>query len=250
MGTRRSFLHGAVVLPILTVIGAGGARAETRVLKGTVFYRERIALPPGAVVTVQLNDVSRADAPSVTIAETQMIAEHAVPIPYELGYDDAVILDNHSYSLSARIESGGRLLFVSTQRVSVLTGQGEATDILVERVARKVVPPTGRWLAEDILGGGVLDRVQTVLDIGEDGRVGGSSGCNAITGEAEIKGDRITFGPIAATRRACVPALGDQEQKFFKALGLARRWRYDAGTGKLTLSGRGGVAVMVLARHD
>lgn len=35
-----------------------------KTITGTVAYRERIALPPNAVVTVTLEDVSLADAPS------------------------------------------------------------------------------------------------------------------------------------------------------------------------------------------
>lgn len=37
---------------------------NTQVISGTVSYRERIALPENAVVTVTLEDISLADAPS------------------------------------------------------------------------------------------------------------------------------------------------------------------------------------------
>ena len=40
------------------------AQAGIRTVTGTVLFRERIALPPGAVVTVRVNDVSRVDAPA------------------------------------------------------------------------------------------------------------------------------------------------------------------------------------------
>lgn len=249
MTPRRTFIQGAAVLPVLAAFGAGEAEAAMKVLKGSVSYRERIALPKGATVKVQLLDVSLADAPSVTIAETVITPEGQVPVPYELHYDDAVIVANHSYAVAARIEVAGRLLFISTTRHAVLTGASGATDILVERVASSEPSPAGGWLAEDILGGGVIDNVETVLEIGADGKVSGSSGCNRISGTAKVAGDRIEFGPIAATRRACVPAVGDQEQKFFKALGLTRHWQLDEARGKLMLLGRDGAAVMVLARQ-
>jgi putative lipoprotein len=253
MAKRRWVIQGAAVLPVLAVLGARGAEAAMKVLKGSVSYRERMALLPGATVRVQLLDVSLADAPSVTIAEQVITPEGQVPIPYELHYDDAVIVPNHSYAVAARIEAEGRLLFISMTRHAVLTGGVDETDILVERVASSEPAPEptpeGHWLAEDILGGGVIDNVETVLEIAADGSVTGSSGCNRITGTAKIKGDSIEFGPIAATRRACVPAVGDQEQKFFKALGLARHWQVDEATGKLTLMGRGEKVVMVLGRQ-
>jgi len=218
------------------------------VLKGSVTYRERMALPEGATVKVQLLDVSLADAPSVTIAEQVITPKHEVPIPYELHYDDTVIVPNNSYAVSARIELEGQLLYISTTRYAVLTGGADETDILVERVAQDDGPPKGHWLAENILGGGVIDRVESRLEITSDGSVYGSGGCNAISGTAKIVGDSIEFGPIAATRKACVPAVGDQEQKFFKALGLTRRWQYDAQQEKLMLLGKGGRKLMVLAR--
>lgn len=247
MVPRRGFIKGAVVL---AAVAPGVARAEAKVLKGSVFYRERMALPPGATVTVQLLDVSLADAPAMKIAEVVITPEGQVPVPFEIAYDDGAIVPNGRYALAARIEAAGRLLFINAAAYPVLTGGADATEILVQRVALGGGGgPEGRWLAEDILGGGVIDNVETVLVIGADGSVSGSGGCNAISGKAKIRGDGIAFGPIAATRMACVPAVDDQERKFFKALGLARRWRYAPEGDKLTLLDKGGGAVMKLARH-
>jgi putative lipoprotein len=56
-------------------------------VSGTVFYRERIALPPGAALTVQLADVSKADAPIDVIATETRILSTQVPVPFSLSYD-------------------------------------------------------------------------------------------------------------------------------------------------------------------
>lgn len=76
-------------------------------VKGTVTYLQRIALAPGATVEVKLLDVSRADAPSVTIAE-QVIkpAGQQVPIAFELRYDPRRIDERHRYALRVRILEG------------------------------------------------------------------------------------------------------------------------------------------------
>ena len=69
-------------LGALLLASCGTSAAVT----GTVTYRERIALPPeGVVVTIKVEDVSRADAPAVTIGE-QIIENpgHQVPIPFEI----------------------------------------------------------------------------------------------------------------------------------------------------------------------
>ena len=63
------------------------AGAKMAAVSGTVFYRERMALPPGAALTVQLADVSKADAPADVIAtETKMLTTQ-VPVPFSLSYD-------------------------------------------------------------------------------------------------------------------------------------------------------------------
>lgn len=107
--------------------------------------------------------------------------------------------------------------------------------------------PIGKWLAEDILGGGVIDYLQSVLEIHADGRVTGNGGCNRMSGKAEIKGSAIAFGPLASTRMACTPAVMDQEAKFHSAIGLARSFLVDPREGKLLLLGGDGRTVMKLA---
>lgn len=115
-------------------------------------------------------------------------------------------------------------------------------------VAQPALPPAGRWLAEDIGGGGVIDRLQTVLEIAGDGRISGTGGCNRIAGTARVKGARISFGPIVSTRMACAPAVMDQERKFLAALEKARRWHVDPARGKLALLGARGRPVVVFSR--
>ncbi|MDQ3175872.1 MAG: YbaY family lipoprotein, partial [Acidobacteriota bacterium] len=46
---------------------------------GTVTYRQRIAMPPGAVVEVSLLDVSRADAPAVVLDKLEIKPTTQVP---------------------------------------------------------------------------------------------------------------------------------------------------------------------------
>jgi putative lipoprotein len=115
-------------------------------------------------------------------------------------------------------------------------------------MAASPTSPTGRWLAEDIRGGGVIDYLQSVLEIAGDGRISGTGGCNRIMGKARIEGAAITLGPLATTRMACSPAVMDQERKFLAALEAARSWRIDAARHKLVLLGAKGETLLVLAR--
>ena len=93
-------------------------------LDGEVFYLQRIALPPTATLSVTLQDVSLADAPAVTLAKQQGPVNGQVPLPFHLNYDPAQVKPGHRYSVSARIEHEGKLLFISTEHHGVqLNGQ-------------------------------------------------------------------------------------------------------------------------------
>jgi uncharacterized lipoprotein YbaY len=117
--------------------GAATLPALTGVLTGTVTYLQRIALPPDAVIDVQLQDVSLQDVPATVIAAERYVAEgRQVPIPFELTYDPAGIDPKHAYAIAARITVDGKLRWINTQRYPVLTGGAPVTgvEIIVESV--------------------------------------------------------------------------------------------------------------------
>ncbi len=240
----------AFILAALVAAMPATLMAETKTLSGTVTYRERMALPAGAEVSVSLVDVSRADAPAILLGQTVFTPDTQVPLDWTLSYDDDQIDPRFSYALQARIKVDGQLMFLNTTRHPILTDGADSTDILVNRVVAVAPTPTGTWLAEDIAGGGVLDRVQTVLGVAQDGRVTGSGGCNRIGGQATIDGDAISFGPLIATRMACPPAVMAQEAKFLATLEQVRGWQLDPAQGKLSLLDDQAQVLMVLTRHE
>ena len=111
--------------------------ALTGVLTGTVTYLQRIALPPNAVIDVQLQDVSLQDVPATVIAAERYVAEdRQVPIPFELTYDPAGIDPKHTYAVAARITVDGKLRWINTQRYPVLTNGAPVSgvEVIVESV--------------------------------------------------------------------------------------------------------------------
>lgn len=120
----------------------------------------------------------------------------------------------------------------------------------INMVAAENVPQelVGSWRAEAIGGEGVVDEFETVLEIREDGTYGGMGGCNIFTGAFTLSGKAITFGPTAAARKMCEPAVMEQEQKFFDALRNGLDWSVD-GT-RLTLAGADGTPVMRLVSTE
>ena len=88
-------------------------------LDGEVFYLQRIALPPTATLSVSLQDVSLADAPAQVIDEQKGQVQGQVPLKFHLSYDPQRVQPGHRYSVSARIENEGKLLFITTEHHAV-----------------------------------------------------------------------------------------------------------------------------------
>ncbi len=104
----------------------------TGVLTGTVTYLQRVALPPGSVIEVQLQDVSRADVAAEVIAsQTITTAGENVPIPFLLSYDPLQIDSLNEYALSVRIHVEGQLQWINTERYAVLTRGAPITGVEV-----------------------------------------------------------------------------------------------------------------------
>jgi len=80
------------------------------------------------------------------------------------------------------------------------------------------------WRAEDIGGGGIIDRSRATLTLGADGRINGSASCNNYSGSYALDRGALSFtSALVATQKACAPSLMDQERRFLAILGAARR---------------------------
>ena len=117
----------SLILVLLTACSSSG----TGSVSGSVTYLQRIALPDDAVITVQIQDTSLADAPAKVLGE-QVIRTNGkqVPFEYEVSYDTKVIQDNHTYTMSARISDGsGKLLFINDTAIPVITRGNPTEDV-------------------------------------------------------------------------------------------------------------------------
>ena len=110
-------------------------------MSGTVTYRERIALSPGARLDVEIRDVSYADAAAPLIARQTISDPGQVPIKFEVAYNPDDINSRNVYSVSARIiESDGRLAFTNDTTHEVITrGNPKKVDMVLVLVQ----PPPG-----------------------------------------------------------------------------------------------------------
>ena len=130
----------------LILIVAGCATASgvgpTATVRGEAFYRERIAVPPGTQLEVVLSDISRADAPAETIADTVIADAGQPPYKFEIHYQPDRIIASHRYAVRARLTHEGRLLFTTDQTYPVITS-GNPTEVrlLLKHVAAPPVKP-------------------------------------------------------------------------------------------------------------
>ncbi len=202
----------------LTIIG-GQSHAGT--VTGTATYRERIAVPEDATLYVELQDISLADAPAVTLA-AQRYALTGVPAAFELTFDDALIRDGMTYAVQASIHRDGQLLFTTDTVHPVLTnGGGETTDLVLVQVGGQgaATIENSNWTAIGINGDVLNTERPPQLDFAQGGAFSGTGGCNRFTGQAELSGNALEFPDnIAATLMACPPELESVEDQFFAAL--------------------------------
>jgi putative lipoprotein len=233
--------------------------ATARTLRGEVTYRERIALDSKVVVTVNLIERARADAPYEVIAsQTIRPRGRQVPISFRLNYPRRQIDDGASYALEAKIELGDTLLFTTVDGVPVepLKTAGPVR-IVVQSVPAVVdggpATPAGalqgtEWRAQAIEGRKVLDIVQSTLLIEAGGRISGSAGCNRYFGKASVKEGEISVGPLGTTRMACMPDQMEQEKIFLDAIAKTRGFHVE--DGKLLLLDADGKTLMQLVKND
>jgi copper homeostasis protein (lipoprotein) len=108
------------VLLALCVSQAGFAGGGT--LTGTVAFRDKGEVPPGAILTVTLVDVSRGiEAPARKIGEASYTNLGRPPHPFTISYRPEDVRPSGVYVLRAELESGGRVLFRSRGLLRVLS---------------------------------------------------------------------------------------------------------------------------------
>ena len=130
---------GLVILIIIVTILIAGC-ASTPTVSGTVTYREQVQLPKeGVIVVIKVEDISRADAPAITIGE-QIIENpgNQDPIPFEIEYNADDIDERYTYAMRVRIEVDGELWYINTSRYQVITHGNPTSDIeiIVDKVGK------------------------------------------------------------------------------------------------------------------
>lgn len=244
-----------LVLGVLAVLGAPAASGDdTLTFSGTVVLAQPGALPSGAVLTVTLEDVSRADAPAVTLAQTTVnLGGQQPPIPFSLSYFRSTLSPQAVYAARARVTDGDRLLFTTTDRYQVNAADPAPVELALTAVGAPAGPPVAEasltetyWKLLEVSGAPVEVAEamrEPSLVLGADGRFAGSGGVNRLMGgyTAGAPG-ALSFSQVATTLMAGPPAAMAQEQAIVAALGAVTGYRI--GGDRLTLLDATGAPVL------
>jgi putative lipoprotein len=97
-------------------------------VKGTATYGKSPALPPDAVLIVQLRDLNRdADDSAAVLAEQRIaMAGRKSPVSFAVNFDAAKIPAKVPFGVSASITGHGKLLFVLVRPVTIPDISGAA----------------------------------------------------------------------------------------------------------------------------
>ncbi|MBM3069704.1 YbaY family lipoprotein [Enterobacter sp. RHBSTW-00994] len=110
-------------------------------VSGTVWIRQKVALPPDAVLTVTLSDASLADAPSKVLSQKAVRTEgKQAPFSFALPYNPAEIQPNARILLSAAVTINGKLTFITDTVQEVINHGGTKADLSLVPVQQTAVP--------------------------------------------------------------------------------------------------------------
>ena len=110
-------------------------------VSGTVWIRQKVALPPDAVLTVTLSDASLADAPSKVLAQKAVRTEgKQSPFSFVLPFNPADVQPNARILLSAAITVNDKLVFITDTVQPVINQGGTKADLTLVPVQQTAVP--------------------------------------------------------------------------------------------------------------
>ena len=99
-------------------------------VSGTIWIKQKVALPPDAVLTVTLSDASLADAPSKVLAQRAVRTEgKQAPFSFVLPYNPSDVQPNARILLSAAVTINDKLVFITDTVQEAVNKGGTKIDL-------------------------------------------------------------------------------------------------------------------------
>lgn len=188
------------------------------VITGAVTYRERLALPAGAVLVATLEGPG-----GRVLSRTERPLAAAPPFRFQLGFDPAEIDATRDYEVVLRITHGGQTL-LSAAPQAVLT-QGHPKQLGNLMLSRPTRLEGTLWKLASVGGQTVSATSSAHLSLRpQEGQAEGSGGCNSFSGAYTHGQGKLSFGRMASTMRACLEGM-ETETAFQQALEATRGYR-------------------------
>ncbi|MDI9240133.1 YbaY family lipoprotein [Lysobacter sp. LF1] len=225
-----------------------GAHAIT----GTAAYRERIKMPPGGSLRVQLLDNLLADTPNAMIADKTFKDVAGPPYAFSLPFDPARLRPNGQYGLHASLSGpDGELWFVSDTRVPVDPERNLPVEILMVRVpgpGEATAANATHWQCGDTRVSATFDPKSESATLSVNGRrltlplVRSASGARYADEQGNefwTKGESGTLALVGEEKSQCTPAEGPSpwdaaraRNIAFRAVGNEPGWLVEVGHGE------------------
>ena len=237
-----------------TATNAGESTADAQAtIRGSAFYREKILLPPGVELRVQLIDDQLADTQRAVVAQQTFRGMPGPPYAFALDYDPTKLRSDGSYGLHAGLYSpGGELLFVTDTRVLVTPGDEDTVEFRLISVDAPAVgsdPAAGdetRWqcgemvVATRFAGDHAEARIPgTTLRLQQQLSTSGAKYGDADGNAFWMKGDSATFTLQGEQARDCTRTDRRSPWDDARARGVALRaagnepgWFAEVGRGE------------------
>lgn len=201
-------------------------------IKGTITYRERVALQPGATVEVSL-DRFRDDEHVSVSSLTLSLEGRQVPVSFSLPYNAQAAREGDSYALRARILHGDTVLFESPSHVMITPGQTTPVELTLVKAAPAEAPPIYgiEWKLMGINGRAIAtDGKPPHIILNENGHdFGGNTGVNIFGGVYSRDGNRIMLDPQVSTMMAGTEEQMQLEREFMDTLQKVTRFAIEEG---------------------
>jgi heat shock protein HslJ len=140
-------------------------------------------------------------------------------------------MSDRTYRDTVTVNVGGRTL------------KGCGGEILSERPGEAASLLEGEWTIRSIGGRPVVARSQPRVSF-QGNVISGTTGCNSFRGTHRFERGRLNAGPLATTRRGCMPELAQQEERLLALFGERLTVSRNRG-GRLVLTGRSGQTLVL-----
>jgi len=250
---NRNLLVGLIILALVAAFGvylfAMREPGGTASITGTVSYRERIALPPGSTIEVQILNTSKTDASDKVFAEIGFITKgENVPVPFLITYDPTKIIAGDSYALSARILVDEEVRWASGANAPFLDANG----VPVASADLMLVSAPSTISADDLSGkkfrmvsyNGTAVPEDAVYTVGFSDDAVQVQVCNSMGGSANLE-EGILRGTLASTLKFCTGPAGIMDIEAGMQSMLSSGASVSLSGENLTLSGAGSIAIFV-----